>query len=64
MHHHDLSSLSFLARERHDQRLREADAERLARMLHDASPTRRALPPAFALSPKATRRGARPRLNP
>jgi hypothetical protein len=31
MHTHDLDSLRLLARQRHEQRLREAGAERLAR---------------------------------
>ena len=31
MHPYDLDSLRLLTRERHEQRLREADAERLAR---------------------------------
>jgi hypothetical protein len=31
MHPYDIDSLRLLTRERHEQRLREADAERLAR---------------------------------
>jgi hypothetical protein len=43
MSHYDLDSLRLLARERHEQRLREADAERLARELRATAQPRRRL---------------------
>jgi hypothetical protein len=38
---HDLDSLLLLARQQHEQRLREADAERLARVLRGTAQKRR-----------------------
>ncbi len=41
MHPYDPDSLRLLTRERHEQRLREADAERLAREIRDTRRHRR-----------------------
>ncbi len=43
MHRYDIDSLRAVAGERHEQRLREADAERLARALRATGQRRRRL---------------------
>ncbi len=44
MSNHDLDSLLLLTHQQHEQRLREADTERLARRLRRTPQTRRRLP--------------------
>jgi hypothetical protein len=59
MNSYDLDSLRFLARHEHEQRLREAAAERLAREVRGTGRRRRRLRVAVTLA-----LGARQRLRP
>jgi len=57
---YDLDSLRLLSRQHHDQRLREANAERLARQLRGTRPRLRRLRLSVSLAPGASHR-LRPR---
>ncbi len=60
MNYHDLNSLRLLTREHHNQRLREADAERLLREMR-GTPHKRPRPRLTAcVSLKPRRRAVRP----
>jgi hypothetical protein len=61
MNYHDLDSLRLLTRERHEQRSREGDAERLARNIRSTTPRRRRLR-TLGLARVIDRRAAQPRL--
>ena len=60
MNHYDLDSLRLVTRQEHDQRLREADAERLIRDLRGTGRRRRRLRLIITLAPHASHR-LRPR---
>ena len=59
MDYYNLDSLRLLARDRHEQRLREGDAERLARNIRRTTPRRRLR---LILRPSTGQRAAQPRL--
>jgi hypothetical protein len=56
MNYDDLDSLRLLARLHHDQRVREADAERLARKIRGTAQPRRRLRLTIARRPVARHR--------
>jgi len=62
MTHHDLDSLRLLARQHHDQRLREADAERLAHEIHGTAQKGRRLRLSTAITLAIGRRASQQRL--
>jgi hypothetical protein len=59
---HDPQSLRLLAREHHERRRREGDAERLAREIRGTTPRRRRLPHILGLALATARRTTQPRL--
>lgn len=63
MDSYDLDSLRQLARENHERRLHEADAEQLARELRGMAQKRRRLRFSIRLPLKARQRAGQPRLN-
>lgn len=63
MDSYDLDSLRQLAREHHDRRLHEADAERLTRKLRGMAQKSRRLRFTIGLSLKARQRAGHPRLD-
>jgi hypothetical protein len=62
MHQHDPDSLRLMTRERHDRRLREGDAERLAREIRGTHWKRSRLPLILGFALATGRRVAHTRL--
>ena len=62
MDSYDLDSLRLLVRERHDQRLREADTERLVREIRGTAQKRRLLRLSAGTTLAVGRRATHPRL--